>query len=232
MNIVVVKAENGQFGIVVDEIHDTEEIVVKPLGRMLKSVPVFAGATIMGDGQVALIVDVLGLGRAAQLTKREAAALEMDRSAAAAQEPRTKLLVFQLANGHRAAIPLEAVNRLEEFEVSHVEQAGPYSVVQYRDGILPLIDLSTLIHGSQSSYHGEVKAFVHQSGQMRVGFVVEEILDIVEQAVKIETPFQRPGVIGSAVIQDKVTDIIDLTAALRISKLKTAEPAHLEGGTL
>ncbi|NDC37959.1 MAG: hypothetical protein EBZ48_07885 [Proteobacteria bacterium] len=231
LNIVVVKAENGQFGLVVDEIHDTEEIVVKPLGRMLKSVPVFAGATIMGDGQVALILDVLGLGRAAQLTKRESVAMQQDRSANTSQEPRSKLLVFQLCNGRRAAIALEEVNRLEEFAVSKVEQAGPYSVVQYRDNILPLIDLSTLIHGSQSAYEGEVKAFVHQRGNFQVGFVVEQILDIVEQAVRVEKPFHRPGVVGSAVIQDRVTDIIDLSAALKISNLRPAESVQIEGGT-
>lgn len=229
LNIVVVKAENGQFGLVVDEIHDTEEIVVKPLGRMLKTVPVFAGATIMGDGQVALILDLLGLGRAAQITKRESLASQQELSAAAAQEPRSKLLVFQLSNGRRAAVPLEEVNRLEEFPASKLEQAGQHSVVQYRDHILPLIDLSTLIHGGQTAYNGEVKAFVHQRGTMQVGFVVEEILDIVEQAVKLETPFQRPGVVGSAVIQDRVTDIIDLPAALKISNLQSAASAYVEG---
>lgn len=220
LNIVVVKAENGQFGLVVDTIQDTEEIVVKPLGRFLKSVPVFAGATIMGDGQVALILDVLGLGRAAQLTKRESLSKSQEKTGRSAnEEPRSKLLVFQLCNGRRAAIALEEVSRLEEFPIEKVEQAGTYSAVQYREGILPLIDLSTLVHGNQSAYDKEVKAFVHQRGGVQVGFVVEEILDIVEQTVKIETPFQRPGILGSAVIQDKVTDIIDLQAALKISNL-------------
>jgi two-component system chemotaxis sensor kinase CheA len=224
LNIVVVKAENGQFGLVVDTIQDTEEIVVKPLGRLLKSVPVFAGATIMGDGQVALILDVLGLGRAAQLTKRESISKSQEKAGkSATEEPRSKLLVFQLCNGRRAAIPLEDVSRLEEFPIEKVEQAGTYSAVQYRDGILPLIDLSTLVHGTQSAYEKEVKAFVHQGSGVQVGFVVEEILDIVEQSVKLETPFQRPGILGSAVIQNKVTDIIDLQAALKISNLSPTE---------
>lgn len=216
LSIVVVRADNHQFGLVVDEIHDTEEIVVKPLGKLVKGVPAFAGATIMGDGQVALILDVVGLGRNARISKEDGMPGTDEKSAeTVSSASRQKFLIFQLEDGRRAAVPLEAVHRLEEFSREQLEVAGESTVVQYRDGILPLVDLQKALSGARSEHLDVVRAFVYQHGQVTVGFTVKRILDIVEQAIKLERPSRRRGLLGSAIIQERVTDVVDLNSVLR-----------------
>ncbi len=211
LNIVVVRADHHQFGLVVDAIHDTEEIVVKPLGRHLKSISAFAGATIMGDGTVSLILDVVGVGRNAGITRKEAS-LKQTKSTEVteAASDGKKLLVFTLSEKQRAAIPLEQVYRLEEFQSSTIEQTSSGLVIQYRDGILPLIDMRQELFGERLEMGEIVKAFVYRCGDSLVGFVVNEIVDIVEQDVKIERAAKQVGIVGSAIVQQHVTDIIDL----------------------
>lgn len=218
LNIVVVSADNHQFGLIVDEIHDTEEIVVKPLGKVLKGVAAFAGATIMGDGRVALILDVVGLARSAKITKEEIIRQEsLESHMVSINGQKRILLVFEVGNNQRAAIPLDEVHRLEEFELDEIEYAAGRMVVQYRNGILPLIDLQQALSGQKPEYSGSVKAFVHSCGSQNVGFIVANIIDIVEQAIKIEKPYESPGILGSAVVQDIVTDLIDISQiALKI----------------
>jgi two-component system chemotaxis sensor kinase CheA len=223
LNIVVVRADHHQFGLVVDEIHDTEEIVVKPLGRLLKGLNSYAGATIMGDGQVALILDVVGLGRNARITRKEASVKGAhDTHSAEGHEAKQKLLVFKLTDDRRAAVPLEQVYRLEEFPLKTLEHAGGTMVVQYRDGILPLVDVRMVLSHEATDLGELVRAFVYHDGTRLVGFVVNEIVDIVEQAVKIERPYQRAGVLGSAIIQQHVTDLVDLREILVAAGMSSA----------
>lgn len=222
LNVVVVRAESRQFGIVVDEVHDTEEIVVKPLGKQFKSVLVFAGATIMGDGKVALIVDVPGLARKARvMSSQEARALASgdDRTKSAAK-PADKLLIVSLGDGARGAIPLSLVNRLEEFEEEIMERAGGSRVVQYRGGILPLIDLPGYFgRQAQSAPPGEKRhVVVYQSEEQTFGLLVEGIVDIVEEHVSMQFKSGKRGVLGSAVIQKKVTDLMDVGTILADSR--------------
>lgn len=224
LSIVVVRADHHQFGLVVDTIHDTEEIVVKPLGRLLKGLSIFAGATIMGDGQVALILDVVGLARKANITRKDSTVVNahetLDEQSADEQR---KFLVFQVGANNRGAVPLDQVYRLEEFAPEKLEHAGDSLVVQYRSGILPLVDLRTWLKQTPVASSEEiVRAFVYNDGEQLVGFVVDSILDIVEQALKIERPCSRPGLLGSAIIQDRVTDIIDLQSIINATQSHVA----------
>lgn len=143
-NIVVLRAGEQQFGLVVDQICDTEEIVVKPLGKQLKGIEVFAGATIMGDGRVALILDVMGLAQKANIISQSVAqeAQRSTETAKTAATDRQAMLLFMLRGDQRMAIPLSLVSRLEEFKRSAIEEAGNESVVQYRGQIMPLINLA------------------------------------------------------------------------------------------
>src|SRR5262249_49605326 len=147
INIVVLQADDRQFGMVVDEIHDTEEIVVKPLQKQLKGLNAFAGATIMGDGKVALILDVVGLAQRAHVVSatRERSAVEKPGGAAEATAERQAVLLFATPEGGRMAVPLAQVARLEEFPRSALEKVGPRDVVQYRDDILPLIHVARVL---------------------------------------------------------------------------------------
>ena len=211
VTVVVVQADDVRFGLCVSEVHDTQEIVVKPIGRQLRGLPMYAGATIMGDGRVALILDVAGLApAAATATAPAVAAVETDRRSA---EDAEGLLVVEVAPGHRAALPLAAVSRLEELPTATVERAGPADVVQYRDGILPLLHLAPLIGLEDAGPAGRedvLSVVVHDSWSGPVGIVIDRVLDVVEERYVVTDVGRRAGVLGSAVVQGRVTELVDL----------------------
>ncbi|MFL6023596.1 MAG: chemotaxis protein CheW, partial [Marmoricola sp.] len=216
LTVVVVQADDLRFGICVDEVHDTQEIVVKPIGRQLKALPTYAGATIMGDGRVALILDVPGIAH------RHALAQNVTRDSgevrASADENSTALLVLEVGGGRRAALPLREVSRLEEFSVDRIERSGSAEAVQYRDGILPLVRLAGAIGLVETVREDDqVSVVVHEADGSRVGIVIDRVLDVVEQAVVCSDVGKRKGVLGSAVIQDRVTDLVDLDAVVALS---------------
>ncbi|HLV85584.1 MAG TPA: chemotaxis protein CheA [Candidatus Sulfotelmatobacter sp.] len=219
VNIVVLRADDRQFGLVVDEINDTEEIVVKPLSKQLKSINAYAGATIMGDGKVALILDVMGLAQRANVVGevRDRPLKEQEEqlcSAAADGTQRNVVLLFQHGENGRMAIDLGLVARLEEFPLEAVEIAGDQEVVQYRGQIMPLVRVSQVFESSlqQSATNPQesLHVVVYSDQGRSVGLVVDRILDIVEESFTIQPHLGRKGIGGSAVIQKRVTDIIDV----------------------
>jgi two-component system chemotaxis sensor kinase CheA len=221
VNIVILQADDRQFGLVVDEINDTEEIVVKPLSKQLKSINTYAGATIMGDGKVALILDVLGLAQRAKVVGeiRDRAVTEKDESRSSGVEASQRaVLVFQLGESGRMAIDLGLVARLEEFPRNSVEIAADHEVVQYRGQIMPLIRVSEVLEsGHQAILNTEEESLhvvVYADKGRSVGLVVDRILDIVEESFVMQPQSGRRGVLGSAVIQNRVTDILDIAGLI------------------
>jgi len=218
INIVVLEADNREFGLVVDEISDTAEIVVKPLGRVLKQVSAFAGATIMGDGRVALILDVMGIAEHIGMTSTGAGKQHGDEDG----EENTagdlrRLLMFRLGD-RRLALLLEMVARLEEFTTDQIEVTSTGRVVQYRDEILNLVFLSDELGiPSTRPEDAPVQVVVYTDGDRSVGVVVDDIFDIVEQRFDIQHGSAAAGMLGSAVIQDRVTDILDIEGLLRLA---------------
>ncbi len=218
-NIVVLQADDRPFGLVVDEINDTEEIVVKPLSKQLKSIKTFAGATIMGDGKVALILDVMGLAQYAnvvtEVRDHALAEKEGDRVAALRDtDRRNSVLLFQHGENGRMAIDLSAVARLEEFACNTIEVAGGQEVVQYRGQIMPLIRVSDVIEANRTKIAGvtnqSVQVVVYDDKGHSVGLVVDRILDIAEESFAIQRQSGKKGILGSAVIGKHVTDILDV----------------------
>jgi two-component system chemotaxis sensor kinase CheA len=196
---------------VVETVHDTEEIVVKPLGKPLKGLTAFAGATIMGDGKVALILDVLGLGQMSQVVSETrttgTTASATDVAATAAEDARA-LLVFQASQRDRMALPLSLVARLEEFPQTALEQSGDRTVVQYRGEILPLISLASYFNRAALPAD-PLQVIVSSFHDQHVGLIVERIVDIVQQVIVVDTRHRRRGVLGSTVLQQQVTDLLD-----------------------
>lgn len=205
VNIVVLQADDRQFGLVVDHINDTQEIVVKPLGKLVKDVTTFAGATNMGDGRVALILDVMGLAHRARVVsgarEREVVDTTEDTRTNVGAD-RQSLLLLSVGE-RRLAFPLSAVARLEEFEAATVEQSGSHQVVQYRDEILPLVDLAASIGYGYGGFDpsSTLQTIVYQHQGRRVGIVVGQIVDIVEVAV--------PPDGSSFVVDGRVTELVD-----------------------
>ncbi|HYH00132.1 MAG TPA: chemotaxis protein CheW [Terriglobales bacterium] len=229
VNIVVLQADGRQFGLVVDEINDTEEIVVKPLGKHLKGLACFAGATIMGDGKVALILDVLGMAQRANVVsdvRDHTQTEEAKRKPTADIAEQQQWLLFTAGKRRRMAVPLSAVARLEEIQSGGVEKAGDREVVQYRGQIMPLIDVSEVTGLGASPRRELLQVIVHTSQGRSVGMVVNEIVDVVQQSIAIEDGLTRPGLMGSAVIQEHVTDLMDVHQVLATANgsVATATP--------
>jgi two-component system, chemotaxis family, sensor kinase CheA len=236
VNMVVLRADERRFGLVVDEINDTAEIVVKPLSKQLKSINAYAGATIMGDGRVVLILDVLGLAQRAkvigEIRERAVTEAENERNAslgAAGGNPSNPVLLVQCGESGRVAIDLALVARLEEFPLDTVEIAAGQQVVQYRGQIMPLVRVSEVLERSErkAAESGEesLHVVVYADQGRTLGLVVDRILDIVEEPFVMQRRTGRPGVMGSAVIQKRVTDILDvpgLIAAAEGSQLLAA----------
>jgi two-component system chemotaxis sensor kinase CheA len=228
VNIVVLQAEDRQFGLVVDGIKDTQEIVVKPLGKQLKGLTVYSGATIMGDGRVALILDVLGIGqRSGVLANRDKQNHTGTQAVAAAGSENQRILLFRAGSFRRLAVPLSLVARLEEFPQAQVERAGGRHVVQYRGGILTLVSLASMLEpekaGDSALTLDPVQAIVFTEGQRSLGIMVDQILDIVDEAVTVRQSAKRLGLLGSAVVGKEVTDFLDMRAVVQ-----AAAPEWLE----
>jgi two-component system, chemotaxis family, sensor kinase CheA len=241
VNIVVLQADERQFGLVVDEINDTEEIVVKPLGKQLKGIKAFAGSTIMGDGRVALILDVLGIAQSSGVVSevRARALSEKEASAGKLEGEKHTLLLFTGPGDAHMAVALERVGRLEEFPLSTIERAGDIEVVQYRGEILPLMFLSEVLEERRSPARlGAVPAkagasdrlqgIVYSSEGKRVGLVIERILDIVEESIQIKSPPSRFGVLFTAVIQGRVTELLDMPSLLQAFDGSRTTKTHRE----
>ena len=220
-NIAVVQVDNRQFGLVIDEINDTEEIVVKPLGTQLKNIQVFAGATLMGDGQVALILDVLGIARHAKVITESEAYKQVltEKSTGDEQEEQQLLLLFHAGNQGRMAIPISRVSRLEEFPSNTIEKASNYDMVQYRGRIMPLVHLRNVLSNDHTPrpLPETLSVVVHSIESRTVGLVVDGIVDIVAENVMLQKCTNRNGILGLAVIQDIVTDILDIDEVIRIA---------------
>jgi two-component system chemotaxis sensor kinase CheA len=218
VNLVVLQAADRQFGLVVDDIHDTQEIVVKPLWKHLKSLACFAGATVMGDGTVALILDVFGLAqRAGALSDLQGWAAQEKPAAEVARAERPSVLLVEGRGRGRMAIPLSKVARLEEFPWAQVEPLAGRPVVQYCGQIMPLVDVDAVLASGAASAQAPaprdaVHVVVYAQEERPVGLIVERILDIVQPDGDVRGPSSRPGVEYTAVIQGHVTEMLDVKA--------------------
>jgi two-component system, chemotaxis family, sensor kinase CheA len=214
VNIVVVYTGALKYGLVVDELQDSEEIVVKPLGRHIKHCKGYAGATIMGDGRVALILDVAGVSQMAGLTSMEGT----DRAKEIAIEARANqskdiqsLLVFRNAEEEQFAVPLGLVERIEKIKTSQIENVGGRRVMQYRGATLPLIAIEQVAQVKPMAEREDVLVIVFVLAGREVGLLATPPLDAIEKALVIDdSTFKQPGIMGSAIIDGHTTLIINI----------------------
>jgi two-component system chemotaxis sensor kinase CheA len=207
--IVVTQIGKQTFGVVVDAVFHTEEIVVKPMSTMLRHINMFSGNTILGDGSVIMIVDPNGI----------AAALGTSGASSVADEHETEddkvrddgnllsLLLFRAGSAEPKAVPLSLVTRLEEFSVEKVEHSNGRDLVQYRGALMPLVYFDEY---AQKKTEGSLPMLVFSDAGRSMGLVVDEIIDIVEDRLDIQVGSDRPGILGSAVIKGKATEVIDI----------------------
>jgi len=231
LNIVVLQAEDRQFGLVVDRVNDTQEIVVKPLGKQMKGLNCYAGATIMGDGHVALILDVMGVAhRSGVLSEGRGGSRGEEKTGGDGfRQDKNTMLLFRAGEFDRLAVPLALVARLEEIPLHRIEHAAGRPVVQYRGQLLPLAGVGGDVQITFPRGEDEqrpVQVIVFADGENRIGMVVDEIVDIVETEIQIRQASRRPGILGSAVIGEQVTDVLDLQSVIRSADTGWFDRAH------
>jgi two-component system chemotaxis sensor kinase CheA len=206
--IVVTQVGSQTFGIVVDGVFHTEEIVVKPMSTKLRHIDMFSGNTILGDGAVIMIIDPNGIAKALGASGASAHEMSEDHAAAHASsgEQMTSLLVFRAGTTQPKAVPLALVTRLEEIAADKIELSNGRYMVQYREQLMPLVQMESVEVRSTGSQ--PILVFVDDKRAM--GLVVDEIVDIVEERLNIEVAGSREGILGSAVIKGQATEVIDV----------------------
>ncbi|MEW6641837.1 MAG: hybrid sensor histidine kinase/response regulator [Pseudomonadota bacterium] len=205
--IVVTQIGGQTFGIVVDGVFHTEEIVVKPMSSMLRHINMFSGNTILGDGAVIMIVDPNGIAQALGTAIDAQHQIAEENAAARHQaDQSTSLLVFRAGSTQPKAVPLALVTRLEELPTDKIELSNGRYMVQYRDQLMPLVR----IEGVEIRTTGVQPILVFSDDGRSMGLVVDEIIDIVEERLNIEVASGREGVLGSAVIKGQATEVIDV----------------------
>jgi len=204
--IVVTQVGNQTFGIVVDGVFHTEEIVVKPMSTKLRHIAMFSGNTILGDGSVIMIIDPNGIAQTVGSDGTQA-----DDAGTAQQigqiEKTISFLVFRAGSQQPKAVPLSLVTRLEEIDCKKIELSNGRHLVQYRGQLMPLIRVSDEV---RVRTEGAQPLLVFSDGGRSMGLVVDEIVDIVEDKLDIQVGSDVMGVLGSAVIKGQATEIIDI----------------------
>ncbi len=213
--VVVTQIGQQQFGILVDGVLQTEEIVVKPMSTRLRGIPLFSGNTILGDGAVVLILDPNGLARSV-------GKLDLDDDAPDGRQDQEvdgqiqsqTVLVFRGGGGSLKAVPLSLVTRLEEIDCASIEWTAGRPVTQYRGKLMPVVPA----HGSlELKTDGLQSLLIFSDGERTMGMAVESIVDIIEQAFEVEFADHEPGILGSAVIGGRATDMVDLAHYLPLA---------------
>lgn len=209
--IVVMQVGPQIFGVVVDAVFHTEEIVVKPMASMLRHLTLFSGNTILGDGSVIMILDPNGVAQAfgSHVGTDMSQEVEEQEKASLPEEENNKisLLIFRAGSAEPKAVPLSLVTRLEEFEISKIEYSNGRDMVQYRGNLMPLVQVNDFV---QRRTEGSQPMLVFSDAGRSMGLVVDEIVDIVDEHLDIEVSSEMPGILGTAVIKGKATEIIDV----------------------
>ena len=216
--VVVTQVGASLFGLIVDELHDTEEIVVKPVPPILRHIGVFSGNTILGDGSVIMILDPNGIARATGVTAPGAATSATEGAGGGMRSSeKTAMLLFRAGDATPKAVPLGLVARLDDLPVEQIEFSGGVPVVQYRGELMPLLAIGQDGLSPDAAERGRQTVLVFSEGSRSLGLMVDAILDVVEERLEIKGGQDRPGFLGSAVVGGKVTDVLDTAWWLRRS---------------
>jgi two-component system chemotaxis sensor kinase CheA len=212
-NIVVVESGHVRYGLIVDKIDDAEEIVVKPLGRHLKSCACLAGATILGDGHVAPILDIAGIAAECELqsAERADAGQEKESTCTVGQAERQSLLMFSNCPGEHFAVPMSLISRIERVHVSQIDSVGGQQLLQYRGTSLPLLATEDLISAQQREGLEHLHVVVFGIQGRETGLIAPRLDDISEIAAELDgVTFRQPGVAGSFVLDGHLVRLLDL----------------------
>ena len=207
--IVVTQVGNYDFGIIVDRVFDTEEIVVKPVAQILRDIEIFSGNTILGDGSVIMILDPNGIARATgEIESDDRNSSEEDAAMIrSGSQNKTSLLLFRVGDNTPKAVPLSLVSRLENVELDKIEHSSGKMMVQYRDQLMPLVKFDEAMRFGEEK---EKPVLVFADQAQSLGLIVDEIIDITEEHIDVQITGQKNGLLGSAIINERATDVVDV----------------------
>lgn len=205
--VVVLDAGGRNVGLVVDNVLDTEEIVVKPLSESLRGVQAYSGATILGDGSVIMILDPNGLAGEIISTMDDEATTEAAAATVSEVQETQRLLLVRAGGEEPKAVPLSLVTRLEEFDPATIERTNDRDVVQYRGRLMPIVPMGAQVQCTEGQRQ---PILVFSENHTSIGLAVDEIVDVVEERVDLQMGSDRQGVIGSAIIKGRATDVVDI----------------------
>jgi two-component system chemotaxis sensor kinase CheA len=224
IHIVVVSSGDTRYGLIIDEVGDTEEIVVKPLSTHIRQLQCYDGATIMGDGKVALILNIGGLLKITDLTMETLKKIQQSgrdegeaKHTLASKAQQQTIVLFRIGPHEYYGVPLAFVVRLEKFSAALIEYSGGREVMQYRQTILPLLRLEDYLNIPRSP-DAEMLSLIVFAIEKQIGLVVSEILDTVEISAQIDTEtFQQKGILGSAIVQGHSVLILDVHGLIEMA---------------
>lgn len=219
INIAVVSAGSFKYGLIVDQLHDSEEIVVKPVGRHLKKCTAYTGATIMGDGKVALILDISNIAQMAELSgvSEASQAIKTAMDTEETQKDQVALLTFRNSETDYFAAPLSLVKRIERIETSSIEMIGDRKVVQYREGALPLFELSQIGNFSPLPEREQQEVIVFKIKNRELGLIVMSPIDAVEISLEIDqNALRQTGISGSMIINGHTSLLVDIYEMVKV----------------
>jgi two-component system, chemotaxis family, sensor kinase CheA len=227
--IVICQVGTHRFGLMVDAIFDTHEVVVKPIGRMVKNVPYYSGTTLLGDGSVIMILDVPSFAAQTGAGEQEALAAADAAQAAETATRKVSVVVFDSGGGVLQAVPLRRVSRLEKIGAQQIEAADGRWLVQYRGSLLPLVPATPQMDLRALDPRPVI---VFTDGAHALGLGVENILDIVEDELNIQMESSAPGILGTAVIAGRSTEVVNIDYLFRRSQDTAAGAEALAEGEL
>ncbi|RSL15262.1 two-component system chemotaxis sensor kinase CheA [Edaphobacter aggregans] len=211
--LAVLEAEGCRYGLVVDDLLAPEEIVVKPLSAVLREIGLFSGATVLGNGTLALILDIGATAARAGVKPVEEAQDEIEMEEKVVQGAEVSLLVFEDRARERTALPLDVVERIESVPLSQIEYAGGRPLLQYRGELLPLRDEGRVLAELEAEQERGEEATVtvlicrnsRKSAVRRTGMVVRRVLD-VSGGTLLEKD-DATGEMELALVKEKLTTI-------------------------
>ncbi|HEY0707320.1 MAG TPA: chemotaxis protein CheW, partial [Polyangia bacterium] len=235
-HILVVKMADRQFGLVVDRVLDQQEIVVKALARQAKGSPLFSGATILGDGRVALILDLSALAHRARVLAEKPVGKPVPALPTDVKNDgeRVSMLLLRSPDDGRMALPLSSVLRLESVPPKAVETVAGQLLWRNEEGPMPLVSVNAVIperrvvprnEASEAGNAALLHVVVVQKQGVSVGLIVDDIFEVVDVSLRNPRVGSRPGIAACLVIQERVTEILDLEYVL--ASIDVAEAARV-----
>jgi two-component system chemotaxis sensor kinase CheA len=208
-NLVILNAGDRFFGLLVDQIYDSEEIVVKPLGRWFKNIPLYSGATIMGDGKLALILDIVGLMKMLGVALEELEKGLAEEKMLTIEETQF-ILIFEVGKDN-FAVPLALISRLDKVKSDQITTIGGKEVLLYKGKVIPILRLENYLPISYPEYGEEVSILFFTEREKTVGIICSRIVDTLETTLEVDTTiYQQPGIIGHRIIHDRTVLFLDI----------------------